>query len=89
MPGVGDFDRIKGEMKEVIVPDTSKASNKKIVELQIPYSVHIMAIKRNESYIQPTGSTIILAGDKLYLLADNTDELTIALQSLDINNTQL
>jgi potassium/hydrogen antiporter len=86
IPGVGDFDRVKSEMEEVFITDDSKAVNKNIVDLNIPYTVHIMAIKRGESFLQPIGSTKILAGDQLYLLADNKTELDRAFEVLDIKN---
>lgn len=82
--GVEDFDKVKGEMREVVVPDWSPAVGKRIVELGIPYSVHIMAIKRDQRYIQPIGSTILLAGDTLFLLADDSGSLSDLLNTLQL-----
>ncbi|HEV7332366.1 MAG TPA: potassium/proton antiporter [Flavisolibacter sp.] len=86
LPGVGDFDKVKSEMEEVFIEDGSKVTNRKIVDLNIPYTVHIMAIKRGETFLQPIGSTKILAGDQVYLLADNKNELEKAFEILDVKS---
>ncbi len=85
--GIEDLDKLKGEMKEVVVPKWSQAAGKQIVELSIPYSVHIMAIKRDNQYIQPIGSTTILAGDVLFLLADDQESMDTTLKSLTIKKS--
>jgi cell volume regulation protein A len=83
--GVEYFDKIKGTMKELVITESSSAVGKRIVELRIPYAVHIMAIKRENHYIQPIGSTRIIAGDVLFLLADDDNALAPMLQSWKLN----
>lgn len=85
IPGFEDFDKVKGEMKEVIVPPDTIAEGQRIVDLEIPYTVHIMAIRRGNFFVQPIGSTRIMAGDTLYLLADDEESLNLALHSLNLN----
>ena len=78
-------DKTRSEMKEIAVPATSPAVGKRIVQLNIPYSVHIMAIKRSEYYIQPIGSTQIEPGDVLFILADDKPVLDKVLASLKLS----
>lgn len=84
IPGIETIDKIKGKMKEAVVPDQAGAVGKRIVDLHIPYTVHIMAIKRENHFVQPTGTTKIMASDVLYLLADDEESLNHALRSLNI-----
>jgi cell volume regulation protein A len=85
LSGVEYFDKVKGTMKELVITESSSAVGKRIVELHIPYAVHIMAIRRENHYIQPIGSTKISAGDVLYLLADDENALTPVLKSWNVN----
>jgi cell volume regulation protein A len=66
---------IQNDTKEIILTNSSDAVGKKIVDLHLPQSIHIVAIKRNAGYIPPTGSLKLLAGDRLLLLSDNEAEL--------------
>ena len=84
--GIEDFDKVKGEMKQVSVTEKSTANGKRVVELNIPYSVHIMAIKRDDRYIQPIGSTIIYNDDILFLLADDQESLEKTLNKLNLSD---
>jgi cell volume regulation protein A len=88
VPGIEHFDKIKGEMKEAFVPEGAGVTGKRIVDLNIPYTVHIMAIRRKDHFVQPIGSTKILAGDTLYLLADDEESLNHALQTLNLTDKQ-
>jgi cell volume regulation protein A len=77
-------DNIKSEMQEILLSENSKAVGKKIVELQIPATVNILAIKRSTVYIAPIGSTKVQANDVLYVLAEDKRSLELLEQSLDI-----
>jgi cell volume regulation protein A len=68
---------IKEEMKEIVLLEGSKAAGEKIVYLHFPSTAHIMAIKRGDQFIQPNGSTRLLAGDKLFILAKDEEELAL------------
>jgi potassium/hydrogen antiporter len=48
---------------------------KSVVDLMLPSSIVIALIERNNKFIIAEGSTIILAGDKLYVIADNSEAL--------------
>jgi cell volume regulation protein A len=77
-------EHVRSEMHQIELPPTSNAIGKKIVDLNIPLSVHIMSIKRDGEYIQPIGSTTFLVGDVLYVLADNKEALAQAYESFNL-----
>ena len=78
------IDHIKSEMLEIMVTDNSKAVGKRILELEIPSTVNIIAIKRGEVYIVPTGSTRIQSEDILYVLAEDERSLELLSEALEL-----
>jgi cell volume regulation protein A len=68
-------DNIRSEMQEVTLPAHSVAVGKRIVELNIPPSIAILAVKRDDVFIAPNGSTRLMAGDVLHLLAEEKETL--------------
>lgn len=60
----------KALMQEIIITESCKSANKKIVELDFPKNAIIALIKRDGNYITPNGSTTINAADILIVLAD-------------------
>ncbi|XWN35636.1 MAG: potassium/proton antiporter [Roseivirga sp.] len=62
---------VKSELLEIVVPKSSMAAGKPIVELGLPKESLIVLISRNENYLTPRGSTVIEAGDKLMVMADH------------------
>lgn len=84
--GIDQFEKVKGSMKSAVVHEGSLVAGKKIVDMNIPYTVYIMAIKRDNHYIQPNGSTRVLKDDVLYFLADNSSTLNEMLTSWDLHN---
>jgi cell volume regulation protein A len=60
-------------MHEITLAPDSNAVGKRIVELSIPPTINIMAIKRNSDYIAPNGSTKLMANDTLFVLTDDKD----------------
>lgn len=79
-----DTDNLKSEMQEIILTEGSKAIGKRIVEINIPATVNILAIKRAGIYIAPNGSTKLLFNDILYVLAEDKRSLELLTQSLDV-----
>ncbi|MDZ4846771.1 MAG: potassium/proton antiporter [Chitinophagales bacterium] len=65
----------RNEMTELTIPSNSMASGKAIMELEIPHSILIVLIRRNGKYITPRGSTVIEAGDRLFVMTDDKDEI--------------
>jgi len=77
-------DNLKSEMQEIILTEGSKSIGKRIVELNIPATVNILAIKRADIYIAPNGSTKLLLNDILYVLAEDKRSLDLLGKSLDV-----
>jgi cell volume regulation protein A len=61
------------EMIEIDLPDESPAIGNSVVNLNFPKKAFIVMIKRDGKYIRPGGSTVIEKGDKLLVLASNTE----------------
>lgn len=68
-------DAIKSDLQEIVVPEASKAAGRRIVELRLPSTVNILAIKRSNVFITPSGSTKLVSGDILHVLAEDKDSL--------------
>lgn len=77
-------DTIKTEMHQVLLDEHSKSVDKRIVELNIPSTINILAIKRGDVYIAPNGSTKLMAQDILYILGEDKRSLEMLGQSLDV-----
>jgi potassium/hydrogen antiporter len=75
-------DNIRSELEEVVLPANSGAVGKRIVELNVPTAVAILAIKRNGVFIAPNGSTKLLGGDRLHLLAEDREAIEQLLETL-------
>ena len=78
-------DNIKSEMQEIILVGSSKAVGKRIVDLNIPATVNILSVKRNEVFIAPNGSTKLMANDILYVLAEDKTALEQLAAALDVS----
>jgi potassium/hydrogen antiporter len=78
-------DHIKSEMQELILDHNSSALNKRIVDLTIPATVTIMAVKRNDVFIAPRGSTKLLENDILYILAEDKTALDSLAENLGVS----
>ncbi|MFT3909915.1 MAG: potassium/proton antiporter [Ferruginibacter sp.] len=63
-------DKIKSEMTTVMLTANSKSVGKRIVDLSVPATINILAVKRAYVFIVPNGSTKLLENDILYLLAE-------------------
>jgi cell volume regulation protein A len=77
-------DEVKSEFVEIIVPESSNVIGKSIVQLGFPKSGFITLMVREGKYIQPGGSTILRAGDKLLVVADNKSSIEQINLALDI-----
>ncbi|WP_435314891.1 potassium/proton antiporter [Cellulophaga fucicola] len=68
-------DNPKALIKEIPVSANCYAANKKIVDLSFPKHAIIAMIRRDNQYITPNGSTIILDKDVLVVLADKQEAI--------------
>jgi potassium/hydrogen antiporter len=58
------------DLTEVIVPKGSPIAGKMILEVGLPESALVVLLHREQAFIVPRGSTSLLEGDRLLLLAD-------------------
>ena len=77
-------DSIKSKMREVVLPSNSYAVGKRIVDLNIPATINILAIHRDNIYIAPHGSTKLSANDTLVVLAEDERALEMLTHNLDL-----
>lgn len=78
-------DNIKGAMQKFTLPEHSKIIGRRIVDIHIPPTVNILAIKRDNVYIAPNGSTRSLGNDVVYVLAEDHTALQELFDTLDMN----
>ena len=60
-----------GALHTVTVAADSAAVGKQLVDLKLPRGVLVVYIQRDNDYVVPGGSTMVGAGDRLHLLADD------------------
>ncbi|WP_207493796.1 potassium/proton antiporter [Aridibaculum aurantiacum] len=75
-------EKVKSRMEQVTLPADSGVALQKIVQIDFPKTANIMAIKRNNVFITPVGSTVLQPGDTLYILAEDDDALKAAYSTL-------
>lgn len=68
------LDLPKSSLQEFAIQPEYYSANKRIVELKFPKSAFIVMIKRDGAYIRPGGSTQIMAGDVLMVLANSASD---------------
>ncbi|MBA2746204.1 MAG: potassium/proton antiporter [Flavisolibacter sp.] len=78
-------DHIKTELIEFVLKNGSGVIGKRIVELAIPSTVNILAIKRGDIYIVPRGPTRLQENDILTVLAEDKNSLELLKKVLKID----
>jgi cell volume regulation protein A len=63
-------DNIDRDMVEVEVPPGSSVVGRQIVDLHLPQTALVVLISRNDNFVVPRGGTVLEAGDRLLVLAD-------------------
>lgn len=61
---------IQSELKETLIPAQSRVVGKSIIELNLPPGYLVVLIARQGAFIQPNGSTVLQAGDRLIALTE-------------------
>jgi cell volume regulation protein A len=79
-------DSIKSALTEITIPEHCPAAGRQIVELGLPKTTYISFIVRDGKYITPTGSTVIEANDRLFVLSENKDGLDKVLECMEMRN---
>ena len=72
-------DGINTDLVDLVLPAGSGAAGKSIVELGLPRDTLIVLVGRNDTYLVPTGATVLEEGDTLLALAG--DEQVSALRA--------
>lgn len=65
----------KTAMVEIHIPENNEIIGKKILELGFPKNAIIAMLKRDNKYLTPNGTTEILGGDMIVVLAETYDNL--------------
>jgi cell volume regulation protein A len=78
-------DKIKTAMEEIRIPDDAPVIGKRIVELGTPATINILSIERAGVYIVPNGSTKLMGGDILHVLAEDENALELLSGTLGIS----
>lgn len=73
---------IKNELTEVKVTPESTAVGRTLVDLHFPRGILIVLINRNGKFLTPNGATTLEAGDMLFVMTDNDEELDYVNQVL-------
>ncbi len=85
-PAIGTIPIVLGavanDLKELTLSSSSRARGKKIVDIHLPVSFNIVAIRRNGEYFLPTGATELAENDTLLILANDKDELQTGMEML-------
>ena len=70
-----EFEQTAGldsDLVEVVVPVGSSVIGRRILEIGLPEGALVVLISRDGAFVVPRGSTIVLEGDRLLMLADDT-----------------
>jgi cell volume regulation protein A len=80
-------DNLKSELQQLVLGENAYAIGKRIVQLAIPPTVNILAVKRGDMYIAPNGSTMLQANDVIAVLAEDKKSLDLLKQALGTTET--
>ena len=69
---------IQKELVQIKLPEDCPLNGKPLVNLDFPKNAMIVLIERDDKYIIPNGSTILMADDNLLITAENAEALTEA-----------
>ena len=67
---------------EVTITEDSAAAGRRIIDLRLPEQVLIVLIARDGTHIVPSGSTELLAGDRVLVAANDNQTLQLVKQFL-------
>jgi len=60
------------DLHEIAIPEDSPAAGRQLVDLRLPQGALVVLVSRDEDFVVPQGSTVLLPGDNVLLLADET-----------------
>ncbi len=74
----------KAALEEILIPADSSIVGKKIVELNFPTMAIIAMVKRGDTFITPSGSTLLQANDLLMVLSDTKEGINKVYHCLNL-----
>ena len=77
---------INSELAEFTISPESVVAGMKIIDLGFPQNARIALIKRDNKYLIPDGMTVVQVGDRLIVLAGNTNILEAVTECLLSDN---
>ena len=75
-------DSMNSTMVEIELTRENLRAGSKLMNLPLPDKTLVIMIKRKDKYIVPKGETILREGDKLLLIADDSNSLKKAIRIL-------
>jgi cell volume regulation protein A len=71
-----DFpEEIKSATSEILLTDSILSNGSRLMDLGMPEKTLVIMVRRGDSFFVPTGSTQLMAGDKLLVITDNNEAL--------------
>lgn len=64
---------LKSELLEITVPPRSAVAGKRVVDIGFPDASLLVLLGRDNDFVIPSGSTTLLEGDHILIMADKTD----------------
>lgn len=58
------------DLHEIEIPEGSPAAGRQLVDLHLPPGALVVLVSRADDFVVPQGSTVLLSGDMVLLLAD-------------------
>lgn len=79
-------DHIKSTMSEITITETLLKKGSFLLNLSLPEKTLVVMIKRDEHYFIPKGNTILMDGDRLFIITDDEQALIETYESLGITD---
>ena len=71
-----DFpEEIKSATSEILLTDNILSNGSRLMDLGMPEKTLVIMVRRGDTFFVPTGSTQLMAGDKLLVITDNNEAL--------------
>jgi cell volume regulation protein A len=68
-------DKVRSLLDEITISPEFPCVGKPIVDLKLPHNVLVVMIKRERQFLIPDGSTVLQAGDKMMIMADDKESI--------------
>ena len=60
---------------EILLTDSILSNGSRLMDLGMPEKTLVIMVRRGDTFFVPTGSTQLMAGDKLLVITDNNEAL--------------